>query len=155
MPEPHQYTVSTARAAAERDELSSWLAEFLASPGSDNAALADKLAGSHPFWTGPVEVQLDDLKRLAGGPGTPALVQVDEEEWRDDVEDLAQKVGQDDFEPPPLIATQQHNGDLLLEDGNHRAEALRRCGERTAWTVIGFERAEERDQFDGRSRRDL
>lgn len=147
MPEPHPYTVATARAAAERDELAAWIAEFLASPGSDNAPLADKLAASHPFWTGPVEVPLDELNRLAGAPGTPALVEVDEEEWRDDVEDLAQKVDEDDFEPPPLVATQQPDGQLLLEDGNHRAEALRRCGETTAWTVVGFESTDERDRF--------
>lgn len=152
MPEPHPYTISTARAAAERDELPAWVAEFLASPGSDNAPLADKLAASYPFWAGPLLVPLDELNRLAGGPGTPALVQVDEEEWRDDVEDLAQKVDEDDFEPPPLIATQQPDGSLLLEDGNHRAEALRRADETEAWTIIGFERRDARDELDASSR---
>lgn len=143
MPE-HPYTVATAHSAAERDELGAWVAEFLASPGSDNAPLADKLAQSHPYWTGPVEVPLDDLNRLAGPPGAPALVAVDEDEWRDDVEDLAEKVEDGDMEPPPVIATYK-DGQLLLEDGNHRVEALRRAGETKAWTVVGFETAAERD----------
>ncbi len=33
-----EYSVDAARAAAERDELDDWVARFLASPGSDNAA---------------------------------------------------------------------------------------------------------------------
>jgi hypothetical protein len=38
---------------------------------------------------------------------------------------------------------------LVLEDGNHRVEALRRAGSNQAWAVIGFVDPEERDRFAG------
>ena len=36
---------------------------------------------------------------------------------------------------------------LVLEDGNHRVEALRRAGEERAWTVIAFPDDATRDRF--------
>jgi hypothetical protein len=38
-------------------------------------------------------------------------------------------------------------GRLVLEDGNHRVEGLRRAGKDHAWAVIAFEDPEERNQF--------
>lgn len=146
MEDVHEHSVETARDAAGRDELEEWIATFLASPGSDNAELVDKLAATTHCWTGPVELPLDQLNRLAGAPGTPALAVVEEDEWRDDIEDLARKI-EGGFEPPPVIATYR-DGQLLLEDGNHRAEALRRAGRTTAWGIVGFGDPASRDAFE-------
>lgn len=139
------FSVEAARAASEKGDLGRWLAEFLASPGSDNAPLADQLLRDYPIWTGPIEVPLDQLNRLAGAPGTPALEVVEEHEWRDDVKDLADKVD-DGHVPPPVIATYQ-DGKLVLEDGNHRVEAIRQAGEPMAWTLIGFVTQHDHDSF--------
>ncbi|MEZ5139313.1 MAG: hypothetical protein R2711_11265 [Acidimicrobiales bacterium] len=35
----------------------------------------------------------------------------------------------------------------MLEDGNHRAEALRRAGQEEAWTVVALADEAERDAF--------
>jgi hypothetical protein len=141
----HKYTVDAARQAADRDELAQWIAEFLASPGSDNAELGDKLAAEVGCWLGPVEVPINQLHRLAGPPGAPVLCPVDEDYWDDRVDDMEDKV-EEGWEPPPVIVTAQ--GDqLVLEDGNHRVESLRRAGETTAWAIIGFGDTEERDAF--------
>ena len=144
-----RYSTDGARAAAERDELEEWVATFLASPGSDNAELAAGLTRKPRWWLGPVQVPLDRLNRLAGPPGHPVLETVDDHEWRDDVDDLAGRV-EDGHEPPPVIATHD-DGELVLEDGNHRVEALRRAGVDQAWTVIGFESPEARDAFVARA----
>ena len=77
------------------------------------------------------------------------LVPVDEDEWRDDVDDLEDKV-EDGWEPPPMIVTYRDD-QLHLEDGNHRAEGLRRAGEREAWAVVSFDSPDERDRFLARS----
>ncbi|WP_421121583.1 hypothetical protein ACE2AJ_09450 [Aquihabitans daechungensis] len=98
MTDDHPYSVSTAREAAERDELAAWVAEFLASPGSDNAPLAEILAERPDAWVGPVQLPLDQLNRLAGPPGAPVLETVAEEDWRDDVEDLKERV-EEGWEP--------------------------------------------------------
>jgi hypothetical protein len=145
MTEDPDLTIDGARAAAAVDDLPAWVHRFLSSPGSDNAALADALTDPPRAWAGPVEVSLDDLHRLAGPEGGPVLVEVEEEEWRDDVGDLAEKV-EDGFEPAPLVATFKDDH-LMLEDGNHRAEALRRAGHERAWTVIAFPDAEVRARF--------
>jgi len=139
-------SVGAAQAAAERDELGDWVAEFLASPGSDNAPLGEQLTNRPRWWLGPVQVPLDQLHRLAGPPGEPVLCPVDEDYWRDDVDDLEEKVSEG-WEPPPVIVSYR-DGRLVLEDGNHRVEGMRRSGSDNTWAVIGFEDAEERDNFE-------
>jgi hypothetical protein len=97
------------------------------------------------WWLGPLEVPLDQLHRLAGPPGDPVLCPLDDDDWRDDVDDLGEKV-RDGWEPPPVIVTWRE-GKLVLEDGNHRVEGVRRSGERHIWAVIAFDDADERERF--------
>ena len=90
-------------------------------------------AGRHPVgavgdaWTGPVQLPIDQLHRLAGPPGDPVLCAVADDYWRDDVDELGEKV-EDGWEPPPVIVAFRE-GELTLEDGNHRVEGVRRSGE--------------------------
>lgn len=145
MPAEQAYSVETARRAAERGELAEWVAEFLASPGSDNEVLAAKLSEPPRHWLGPVPLPIERLHRFAGPPGHPVLRATAEHEWRDDVEQMADLVA-DGSELAPIVVTYR-DGALLVEDGNHRVEALRRTGARDAWAVVGFDTAEERDRF--------
>src|SRR4051812_42247872 len=145
MPDDDKYSIEAARAAADRDQLAEWVADFLASPGSDNEVLGKQLTERPRWWLGPVQVPLKRLHRLAGPPGEPVLCPIDDDEWRDDVDDLEEKV-RDGWEPPPVIASYR-DGQLVLEDGNHRLEGMRRTGEDEAWTVIGFDDPDERDRF--------
>jgi hypothetical protein len=142
----HPFTVESAREAAERDDLADWVAGFLASPGSDNPVLAEMLSERPDSWLGPIELPLDRLHRLAGPSDHPVLCPVDEDEWRDDVEDLKERV-EEGWEPPPLIVT--HRDDqLVVEDGNHRIEGMRRAGVDRAWSIVNFEDPSERDRFE-------
>jgi hypothetical protein len=141
-----RYSVDAARAASERGELEQWVAEFLASPGSDNAALGELLTDEPRWWLGPVQLPIDQLNRLAGPPGEPVLCPVDEDEWRDDVDDLAEKV-EDGWDPPPVIVSYRE-GQLVLEDGNHRVEGVRRAGATETWAVVGFDDPDDRDRFE-------
>ena len=145
MTDDESHSLDAARVAAARDELGAWVAEFLASPGSDNAALGDELTNRLGWWLGPVQVPLRCLHRLAGPSGDAVLCPVDEDDWRDDVDDLAKKVN-DGWEPPPVIVSYR-DGQLVLEDGNHRVEGVRRSGAHQTWAVIGFDDPEERDGF--------
>jgi hypothetical protein len=139
------FTVESARQAAQRDELGEWVARFLASPGSDNGALGHALTHPPRHWIGPVRLPLDQLHRLVGPPDHPVLKAVDDDYWRDDVEDLEEKV-EEGWEPPPMVVTYRDD-QLVLEDGNHRAEGIRRAGEQEAWAVVSFETADERERF--------
>lgn len=144
-----EHSIEAAREAAGRDELGRWVAEFLRSPGSDNAELAEQLSDELAWWVGPVQLPLDQLPRLAGPPGHPVMEEVDEDDWRNDVDDLAQRIDQG-LEAPPVVVSHR-DGDLMLEDGNHRVEALRRAGAEWAWAVVGFADAAARDRFVERS----
>jgi hypothetical protein len=146
MSKTQQYSVDDARRAAERDELNDWVARFLSSPGSDNAPLGHQLTDPPRWWLGPVEVPHDQLHRLAGPPDAPALVALDDDHWRDDIDDMAQSV-EEGWEPPPVIVSYR-DGQLVLEDGNHRVEGLRRAGVDRVWAVIGFDDPDARDRFD-------
>lgn len=141
----NEYSVDAARQAAASDELNEWVRRFLSSPGSDNAPLAHKLTEPPRWWLGPVELPLDHLHRLAGPPDQPVLVPTDEEEWRDDVEEMERRV-EEGWEPPPVIVSRRGE-QLVLEDGNHRVESLRRAGEPLVWAVVAFEDPGERDRF--------
>src|SRR5687768_3567396 len=122
MSEAEHFTVDSARQAAERDELADWVARFLASEGSDNAELAYGLTNPPRTWIGPVRLPLDQLNRLAGPPDHPVLIPVDDDEWRDDVDDLEDLV-EEGVDLPPMIVTFRDD-ELHLEDGNHRVEGL-------------------------------
>jgi len=140
-----EFSLDGAREAAKRDELGAWVSRFLGSPGSDNPVLGDELAQRRLWWFGPVQVPLDDLHRLAGPPDAPVLCPVDDEFWGDNVDDMERRV-EAGWEPPPVIVTHQED-QLMVEDGNHRIESLRRSGARDAWAVIGFDNPEALQEF--------
>ncbi len=145
MSHDHDFSVDGARAAADASQLGSWVAAFLASPGSDNAVLGRQLASDYAFWLGPVELPLDRLNRLAGPPDQPTLGPLDEDDL-ETVDDMEEAI-EDGWTPAPFVVTWQ--GDhLLLEDGNHRAETLRRNGTDEYWCVVGFDNEQAHDQFD-------
>ncbi|MEP6623060.1 MAG: hypothetical protein ABJC79_01330 [Acidimicrobiia bacterium] len=138
------FDLDSARRAAARDETAIWVGALLASPGSDNAVLAAALAQEEHWWIGPVRVPVDDLVRLAG-PEDDALCEIDTDEWEADVTAMTESV-EEGWEPPPLLAEFQ-DGRLLLQDGNHRYEALIREGAPDAWVLIYFRAAAERDRY--------
>jgi hypothetical protein len=142
-----EFSVDSARRAAEHDDLNGWVRRFLASPGSDNAELGEQLTDEPRWWIGPLQLPISALHRLVGPPEDPVLCPLDDDEWRDDVAEMAEKIDHDEWEPPPVVVMYRDDH-LVLEDGNHRVEGLRRAGEDQAWAVVGFESAEAREHFD-------
>lgn len=145
MKDEGSYSVESARAAGERGELPQWVADFLASPGSDNEVLAEKLTTELGWWVGPQRLPIDQLYRLAGPSGDPVVCPVDDDYWDDRVDDMEERA-EDGWEPPPVIVAYR-DGELVLEDGNHRVESLRRAGRDDVWALVGFEREEDCGRF--------
>src|SRR4051794_24132293 len=139
-----EFSLASARAAAADGRTAIWVGEFLASRGSDNEILAAALAQRPHWWVGPIRVPLDDLVRLAG-PEADALVPIEPEEWEGDVGEMEESIDHG-WEPPPLLAEYQ-DGRLLLQDGNHRYEALDREGIGEAWVLIYFDDPAACDAF--------
>ncbi len=139
-----RFDLASARAAAAEDRTALWVGEFLASRGSDNEILAAALAQRRHWWAGPLQLPLDALVRLAG-PEEQVLVPIEPDEWEHDVERMEASIDEG-WEPPPLLA-QYQDGRLLLQDGNHRYEALRREHATHAWVLIYFDDPLERDRY--------
>jgi len=138
------FDLAGARDAAARGETAIWVGDFLASRGSDNAVLAAALAQRRHWWVGPIRLPVAELVRLAG-PEDDALVPIEEDEWESDVAAMEESV-EAGWEPPPLLAEYQ-DGRILLQDGNHRYEALTREGAETAWVLVYFDDEATRDGF--------
>jgi hypothetical protein len=149
MREDRRFDLASAFSAADDDELALWVGDFLASRGSDNATLAAALATREHWWLGPVRLSLDLLVPLAG-PDDDALCPVEPEDWEDDVGSMESSI-EHGWEPAPLLA-QYDRGELLLQDGNHRYEALKRSGETHAWVLVWFDDPDERRAFGDRVR---
>jgi hypothetical protein len=149
MSEQRRFSLASAFEAAENDDHARWVGEFLASRGSDNATLAAGIAQHKTWWVGPLHLELSELTQLAGPEDEDVLVTVPPDEWEHDVEAMEESVEQG-WEPPPLLAEYQ-DGQLLLQDGNHRFEALQRAGETHAWVLIWFTDEADRDRFVVRS----
>lgn len=137
-------TLASARSSAERDELGEWVHAFLASDGSDNEELADQLYREMTYWTGPVRLPFDQLHRLAGPPDQPTLARLSDDDL-DTVEGMEDSID-DGWTPPPLVVAFR-NGQLVVEDGNHRIEGLRRAGEIDYWAVVCFATDAQRAAF--------
>ena len=146
MNDDREYSLESARAASDRHELTEWVAGFLASPGSDNAALAEHLSAELGWWTGPLELPLDQLNRLVGPPGDPVLCPVDDEYWNGRLDGLDRRT-EEGWDPPPVIVSYRQDK-LVLEDGNHRSESVRRAGKTLVWAVVGFENREDFLRFE-------
>ena len=141
----HEYSLRSAREADDNDELEKWVVDFLSSAGSDNADLGGQLRDEGLVWGGPVRLPIDRLNRLAGPEDGPVLVAVDDDDWRDDVYDMKEKVSEG-WQPPPVVVVKRGH-QLVLEDGNHRVESLRQAGETHAWAVVGFVDDDARARF--------
>lgn len=147
-PDAGDFSIDGARRASEQGALDRWVLEFLASPGSDNEELGEQLTERQRWWIGPLRVPIGSLHRLVGPPGDPVLCPVDDDDaWRDDVAEMAERIDDGQWAPAPVIVMRRDD-QLVLEDGNHRVEALRRAGDDSAWAVIGFESPEDRDAFE-------
>jgi hypothetical protein len=140
----NEFNLASARAAAAANETAIWVGDFLASRGSDNEILAAALAQKQHWWVGPILVPLEELVRLAG-PEDDALVPIEEDEWEGDVGEMQESIDQG-WEPPPLLAEYQ-DGRLLLQDGNHRYEALVRAEEPATWVLVFFDDEAEYEAF--------
>jgi hypothetical protein len=149
MPPDNRFSVRSALRASGEDQLARWVGDFLASRGSDNAALAAGLAQREHWWLGPLWLPLELLVPLAG-PDDDALCPIDEDEWEADIAAMEESI-EDGWEPAPLLA-QFDRGKLLLQDGNHRYETLTREGATHTWVLLWFDDPDDHREFSDRVR---
>ena len=139
------YSVEAAKRADDAGRLAEWVTTFLASPGSDNEALAAELVFGGASFLGPVRLPLDDLHPLAGPDDHDVFIPVPERQGGDEVASMDESLARG-WEPPPLLVSYR-GGLYMLEDGNHRHDALRRAGATHTWAIVVFWDESERSAF--------
>ena len=129
-----EFTVRGARDAAATGQIDDWVHAFLTNGGSGtNLPMAAGLRLQRRWWIGPVLVPLASLTRICG-PEPGMLYRTSEEAWDAKVSAIAAAATDTEALPPFILEFRDTS--LVLCDGNHRHEALRRRGEMSAWALV-------------------
>jgi hypothetical protein len=131
-----EFTVSGARHAAAAGQLDDWVHAFLTNDGwGSNHPMAVGLRKQRRWWMGPVLVPLASLTRICG-PEPEMQYRTTVDGWEARVSAIGATASFPELLPPLILEHKEHR--LVLCDGNHRHEALRRHGETSAWSVVWF-----------------
>lgn len=126
-------------AAIEADKnghITAWMIEYLKESGR-NAILAQGLLNDGKFHTPLINYPIDKLKILMG-PDISFRYYEEPDQFEARIHAMIESLKQG-WKPVPLIATKDlWNEGLELNDGAHRAEALKRFGINTYPTVFYF-----------------
>lgn len=109
-----------------------WIHIFLKTAGN-NLALSEGLKLQKRFWLGPVLISVDKLIRCCG-PEEDMEYYNEPKGWEIHINKFCDLIN-NGWEYPPLIA-EHDSGKLIIRDGNHRHEALRRMGIEKCWVII-------------------
>lgn len=127
------YTSATALAASRAGQLEAWVHAFLEAEGG-NPAFSAGLRREARRFHGPLTLALHALVRCTG-PEPGMEFRVSRESFEARVARLAAAVtGGRDL--PPLIVNFRAGEPLVVNDGNHRLEALRRLGRAACPAIV-------------------
>ncbi|MEM7488033.1 MAG: hypothetical protein AAF390_02805 [Pseudomonadota bacterium] len=137
-PAPEKFTAKAFIIAAQRDELSDLLADYLSTEPWANTGLRDGLARAPRWWQGPIRARLDDLVPVHG-PGLeyPA----DPTRWGERISCYARSLTAPDAVPPLIV--EWSDGILKVRDGSHRLAAMRSINWSWCWTIIWSNNAQD------------
>lgn len=136
-------SLSGARAWAQAGRLEDWVHGYLLSAGH-NPAFSEGLKLDKRYYDGPVNMPLSLLKRCCG-PEEEMAFRVDEAYFEKHVAELQEAVRRGE-DMPPLIVNYRAEG-FVLNDGNHRFEALYRLGAESAWAIVWTSSQADREAF--------
>lgn len=128
------FSVGEAQKYANKGLLEEWVHEFLMTAGK-NPEFSEGLKLQKRYWTGPLEMDLDRIERCCG-PEESMEYRVDAGCFRSYVDEMAKSLNKG-WESPPLLV-QYVGGRLSVRDGNHRYEALKKCGIKRYWVILWF-----------------
>ena len=126
-------TTASAIEYANQNRLEEWIHMFLCGEG-DNKAFSDGLKLMERRYTAPQKMSLDRFGRCCG-PEPDMKWQIPEEPFWRHVSELAERYKTGAWDMPPLIV-EELDGTFVLNDGNHRYEALRSLGIHEYWVIV-------------------
>jgi len=132
--------------AEKNGTLTKWMVDYLKDKGRGrNVPLAEGLAAEGQFHTSLINYPIDDFYILMGPDHTFRYYE-EPESFNTRVDAMVEslKMG---WKPVPFIASDIWNDGLELNDGAHRAEALKRFGIKTYPAVFYFKDQAALDKF--------
>ena len=112
-------------------EVEFWVHEFLLGPGK-NQPFSEGLKLIPRYFHLPKKISLRSLNRCCGPEPEMEYFQP-QEAWDSQVGNMRQAL-KNGWLPPPLIVS--FDGNLIINDGNHRHEALICEGYSTYWSIV-------------------
>ncbi|MBI9015112.1 MAG: ParB-like nuclease domain-containing protein [Clostridiales bacterium] len=126
------YTVKEAIRYSSENNIETWVHAFLSSVGN-NLDFSKGLKLQHRYWLGPIKLELNKFSRCCG-PEIGLNFYEPEEHFERRVNQMINSI-KAGWEMPPLIVKYEA-GVYELNDGNHRYEALKRCGIKSYWIIL-------------------
>ncbi len=122
---------------AAAGKIEEWVHKYLLSGkgGKSDPEFSEGLKREPRWWTGPVELSLDDLSPAVGTEPDLEFV-VEPDKWHAWTSRLASSFT-NPAALPPLIA-EYRGGELSIRDGNTRYGAMRLLGWTKCWVVIWY-----------------
>ncbi|MFH1637343.1 MAG: ParB N-terminal domain-containing protein [Candidatus Woesearchaeota archaeon] len=137
-----KFTVEEAINFAKKDRINEWIHKFLTTAGKNNH-LSEIMKHQGHFY-GPIEISFQKLKRCCG-PEKNMKFHESKDKWGEIIATMISEI-KDGWQVPPLIVW-QINSNLSIADGNHRFEALKKCGFNKYWAIIWFKSSEDFKRF--------
>jgi len=134
-----KFSVREAKEYAKKGLLEEWIHDFLITMGK-NENLSLGLKKEKRYWVGPITVSLDKLYRVCGTEKNIKFRE-GEERWEKRINRIINGI-KSGWEMPPFIVTYKRRK-LIIADGSHRHEALKRRGFKKYWAVIWYDSVEE------------
>ena len=132
-------TLKSAIEYGKLNNIEEWVHEYLCGEGN-NKGFSDGLKLEPRQYTEPQLMNLDLFKRCYG-PEPDMLYHIREDEtdhlrwfWGK-IERIAERYKTGTWDMPPLIIS-HFDGEYMLNDGNHRFEALKRLGVNEYWVIL-------------------
>jgi len=129
----YEPTATSAIEFVNADRLEEWVHLFLCGEGN-NKAFSDGLLLSSRRYHAPKMMKLDDFGRCCG-PEDSMKYQVESDRFFRHVDAIVARYSMGDWDMPPLII-EFEKGKYILNDGNHRYEALRKIGVEEYWVIV-------------------
>ena len=129
-----EFTLTESLVYLMKEESIEWAIEFLKS--TNNSTFAEMIQKKGSVLIGPIEVDLSLLVRVCGPEEGMKYIE-DKDSWDEKIEAIEFSI-ENGWDVPPLIVWFL-NGKFSIADGNHRFEALKKCGKNNYWSYLWFE----------------
>ena len=125
------FTLAEAKRYAEKGKIEEWVIEFLLA--TDNTKFVEFIKKRKEAWSGPKEIELDAVERRCG-PEKGMQWCEPEDVFNKKVNEMISRIKKG-WGVPPFILWYM-DGELIMADGAHRHEALKRLGYKKHWAII-------------------